>query len=99
MSRPRLSDRILAARVQRTTQGRLRQRRIVTRRDGVRCEIDGRWLTNFSSNDYLGLSQQFGVIDALQAAAGQQTLEDTDVASTNLGPAKHPVLNLMRSSA
>ncbi len=71
MPRPRLSDRILAARVQRTTQGRVRQRRIVTRRDGVRCEIDGRWLTNFSSNDYLGLSQQFGVIDALQAASSR----------------------------
>ncbi len=71
MSRPRLSERILAARVQRTTQGRARQRRSVTRRDGVRCEIDGHWLTNFSSNDYLGLSQQFGVIDALQASSSR----------------------------
>jgi 8-amino-7-oxononanoate synthase len=70
-SRPRLSERILAARVQRTMQGRVRQRRTVTRRDGVRVEIDGRWLTNFASNDYLGLSQQFGVIDALQAASSR----------------------------
>ncbi len=71
MSRPRLSERILAARAQRTMQGRVRQRRNVTRRDGVRYEIDGHWLTNFSSNDYLGLSQQFGVIDALQSAASR----------------------------
>ena len=71
MSRPRLTERILAARVQRTMQGRERKRRTITRRDGVRCEIDGRWLTNFSGNDYLGLSQHFAVVDALQSAAGR----------------------------
>lgn len=71
MTRPRLTERILAARVQRTMQGRVRQRRTVTRRDGVRCEVDGRWLTNFSGNDYLGLSQHFAVVDAMQAAAAR----------------------------
>lgn len=71
MTRPRLTERILAARVQRTIQGRVRQRRTVTRRDGVRCEVDGRWLTNFAGNDYLGLSQHFGVVDALQASASR----------------------------
>jgi 8-amino-7-oxononanoate synthase len=71
MTRPRLTERILAARVQRTMQGRVRQRRTVTRRDGVRCEVDGRWLTNFAGNDYLGLSQHFGVVDALQASASR----------------------------
>ena len=71
MSRPRLTDRILAARVQRTLQGRERQRRTVTRRDGVRYEVDGRWLTSFSGNDYLGLAQHFAVVDALQSAAGR----------------------------
>ncbi len=77
MSRPRLTERILAARVQRTLQGRVRQRRSVTRRDGVRCEVDGRWLVNFSSNDYLGLSQHFGVIDALQSAASRDGVGST----------------------
>ncbi|TXH77824.1 MAG: 8-amino-7-oxononanoate synthase [Lysobacteraceae bacterium] len=71
MSRPRLSERILAARVQRTMQGRVRQRRTVTRRDGVRYEVDGRWLTGFAGNDYLGLAQHFAVVDALQAAASR----------------------------
>lgn len=71
MTRPRLTERILAARVQRTMQGRVRQRRTVTRRDGVRYEVDGRWLTNFSGNDYLGLSQHFAVVDALQASAAR----------------------------
>ena len=76
MSRPRLTERILAARVQRTMQGRERQRRTITRRDGVRYEVDGRWLTNFSGNDYLGLGQHFAVVDALQAAAGRETMSD-----------------------
>jgi 8-amino-7-oxononanoate synthase len=71
MTRPRHSDRILAARVQRTMQARLRERRSITKRDGVRVEVDGRWLSNFSGNDYLGLSQHFGVIDALQSAAAR----------------------------
>ena len=71
MTRPRLTERILAARLQRTMQGRVRQRRTVTRRDGVRYEVDGRWLINFSGNDYLGLSQHFAVVDALQASAAR----------------------------
>lgn len=69
--RPRLSDRIAALRAQREAQSRLRVRRHVTRRDGVRYEVDGHWLTGFCSNDYLGLSQQFGVVNALQDAAAR----------------------------
>ncbi len=71
MTRPRLTERILAARVQRAMQGRVRQRRTITKRDGVRYEIDGRWLTNFCGNDYLGLSQHFAVVDALQNTAAR----------------------------
>ncbi|NUS39305.1 MAG: 8-amino-7-oxononanoate synthase [Lysobacter sp.] len=71
MSRPALLDRIAAARAQREAQGRVRARRTVTRRDGVRVEFGGRWLVNFCSNDYLGLASQFAVAGALQDAAAQ----------------------------
>ncbi len=71
MPRPDLHDRIAAAHAQRTAQQRLRTRRTVLRRDGARCEVVGvdgqpRWLRNFCSNDYLGLSQQFAVTNAAQ---------------------------------
>ena len=51
-------------------------RRSITRHDGMRCEVladDGtsRWLLNFCSNDYLGLSQQFAVVNALQDTAAR----------------------------
>ena len=71
MPRPNLHDRIHALRKLRIAQGRVRVRRTVARRDGVRVEMDGRWLTEFCSNDYLGLSQQFEVVGALQNAAAR----------------------------
>src|SRR5690348_15806734 len=69
--RPRLHDRVAAARAQREQLARTRVRRSVTRRDGVRLEVDGHWLTGFCSNDYLGLAQQFRVVNALQDAAAK----------------------------
>ena len=72
MTRPNLHDRVDAARKQCEALGRTRVRRTITRRDGVRCELDGRWLLNFCSNDYLGLSQQFAVVDALQNTASRE---------------------------
>jgi 8-amino-7-oxononanoate synthase len=72
MTRPDLHDRVETARKQREALGRTRVRRTITRRDGVRCELDGRWLLNFCSNDYLGLSQQFAVVDALQNTASRE---------------------------
>lgn len=68
--------RIAALRTRRELQARARVRRTVLRRDGVRCEVQGRdggarWLVNFCGNDYLGLSQQFAVSGALMDAASR----------------------------
>lgn len=76
MARPSLHERIAAARAQREAQARVRMRRTVARRDGMRVEVldvhgAGRWLVNFCSNDYLGLASQFAVAGALQDAAAQ----------------------------
>ena len=71
MPRPDLHERISALRKLRISQGRVRVRRTITRRDGVRVEINGRMLTEFCSNDYLGLSQQFEVVSALQDGAAR----------------------------
>ena len=69
--RPDLHERVQALRKLRIAQGRQRVRRTLTRRDGVRVEVDGRWLTEFCGNDYLGLSQQFEVVSALQDGAAR----------------------------
>ncbi|MFT4257704.1 MAG: 8-amino-7-oxononanoate synthase [Pseudoxanthomonas sp.] len=71
MSRPDLHERIHRQRQQRIAQDRIRTRRSVARRDGARIEIDGRWLIDFCGNDYLGLSQQFNVVGALQNLAAR----------------------------
>ena len=71
MPRPDLHERIHSLRKLRLAQGRVRTRRTINRRDGVRVEMDGRWLTEFCSNDYLGLSQQFEVVSALQGSAAR----------------------------
>ena len=72
MARPDLLARLQDQRKLRQAQGRVRVRRSVGRRDGVRLEVGGRWLTGFCSNDYLGLSQQFEVVAALQDAASRE---------------------------
>ena len=72
MSRPGWRDRVDAARAQREATSRVRVRRTVTHRDGARCLVDGRSLLNFCGNDYLGLSQHFAVVGALQDAASRE---------------------------
>ena len=71
MQRPIIHDRIEAQRLEREAHGRTRVRRSVVRRDGVGCEVEGRWLLDFCGNDYLGLAQHFAVVDALQDSAAR----------------------------
>ncbi|HUE17319.1 MAG TPA: 8-amino-7-oxononanoate synthase [Planctomycetaceae bacterium] len=51
--------------------GLWRVRRTVLRRPNGWCEVDGRRLRDFASNDYLGLSQDPRVIEAAQRAAAE----------------------------
>ena len=76
-SRPSPHARIAAARAQRQAAGRIRVRRSVERRDGVRCLVPDeggtrRWLVNFCSNDYLGLAQAPSVNAALADMATRE---------------------------
>ena len=72
MARASWRERIEAARLQRVATSRSRVRRAVSHRDGARCTVDGHELLNFCSNDYLGLSQHYAVIGALQDAAASE---------------------------
>lgn len=72
MSRPSWHERVERERAERDTGQRRRHRRRVTQRDGARCQVDGHSLLNFCGNDYLGLSQHFAVVGALQDAAARE---------------------------
>jgi 8-amino-7-oxononanoate synthase len=52
-------------------QGLLRVRRTVRRLPGGWCEVEGRQLLDFASNDYLGLSHDPRVIESAQRAAAE----------------------------
>ncbi len=71
MMRPSLHERIAQARRERDDRRRRRQRLTITHREGVRVMVNDRWLIGFCSNDYLGLSQHFSVIGALQDEAAR----------------------------
>ena len=71
MARPDLSARVHAQRSLHAVLLQGSATPVVARRDGVRVEIEGRWLTAFNSTDHLGLGQQFGVVNALQDAAAR----------------------------
>lgn len=72
MGRTDIHERIQVRHRLRESQGRLRHRRTISRRDGVRLEVDGRWLEGFCGNDYLGLASQFEVAAALQDASARE---------------------------
>lgn len=71
MNRPDPYQRLQAQRRLRLAQARTGTPRAVAQRDGVGVQIDGRWLTAFCGDDYLGLAQQFGVVSALQDGAAR----------------------------
>lgn len=52
-------------------QGLWRERRVVEQRDGIMVKLQDKWVVNFCSNDYLGLSVHPEVLNALQETAKQ----------------------------
>ena len=54
---------------ERAAKGLLRQRRIVTRAQGARLTVDGKQYISFCSNDYLGLANHPGILEALKRGA------------------------------
>jgi len=72
VARPSWRERIDTARDARVAASRRRVRRVATHRDGAHVELDGRRLLNFCGNDYLGLSQHYGVVGALQDTASRE---------------------------
>ncbi len=64
-----IHQRLHEAAVQRAEQDLVRHRRELTQRKDARVLSDGQRLLNFSSNDYLGLSQHPAMVSAMQVAA------------------------------
>lgn len=64
-----LAARLRDARAAREANQRVRVRRTVTARDGMRVQVDGRWLLDACGNDYLGLARDPRVAAALRDAA------------------------------
>lgn len=50
-------------------QGLYRSRRVIESPQGIHLQIDGKAIVNFCSNDYLGLANHPGVINAFKAGA------------------------------
>lgn len=66
--------RIKTLRQQRQQQVLQRELRSITTRKGVYLHCAGRWLFDFSSNDYLGLSQHPEILAAMQTAVSRYGL-------------------------
>src|SRR5690606_11717452 len=72
MARPDLFERIQTLRASADSLRSGAPVQAVGRRDGVRVDVDGHALTSFRGSDYLGLAQQFGVVNALQDAVARE---------------------------
>ncbi len=77
MARILISDKVKAEKQARINTQSVRKRRIIQARDGVIVKCDGKELINFSSNDYLGLSQHLDVVSALQESAAYHGVGST----------------------
>jgi 8-amino-7-oxononanoate synthase len=92
MARIRLAERLAAARAQRLASAAARVRREVQAREGARVLVDGRTLTSFCGNDYLGLSQHLDVVSALQEAAAWHGVGSTGSAGVSGHHGEHAAL-------
>ena len=77
MMRPDLLESVAARTALRQRDGLLRGARTLEAMFGVRVRVDGRELTNFCSNDYLGLAQDPRITKALLGAANQHGVGST----------------------
>jgi 8-amino-7-oxononanoate synthase len=89
MPRSRLTQRLAAARDQREATHATRVRREIQARTGTQVVVDGRQLTSFCGNDYLGLSQHLDVVSALQEAAAWHGVGSTGSAGVSGHHAEH----------
>jgi len=92
MTRQRLTDRVAAARTARAAGDTIRTRRVIERREGMRVTVAGRELLNFSSNDYLGLSQHLDVIAAMQEGSAWHGVGGSASAQVSGHHAEHSAL-------
>jgi 8-amino-7-oxononanoate synthase len=89
MARQRLADRLASARAAREVAQAVRTRRETEAREGMQVLVDGRQLTSFCGNDYLGLSQHLDVVSALQEAAAWHGVGSTGSAGVCGHHAEH----------
>jgi 8-amino-7-oxononanoate synthase len=89
MTRPRLAERLAVARAERAAAQATRVRREIEAREGSQVLLDGRQLTSFCGNDYLGLSQHLDVVSALQEAAAWHGVGSTGSALVSGHHAEH----------
>jgi 8-amino-7-oxononanoate synthase len=89
MPRSRLTQRLAAARDLREATHATRVRREIQARTGTQVVVDGRQLTSFCGNDYLGLSQHLDVVSALQEAAAWHGVGSTGSAGVSGHHAEH----------